>query len=101
MIEQICSCISAQGESFNIKNLSTMYGFTERYIQKLLLNNVGLPPRSIYNVQRFNKSLELVRRIDLPLTAIAYDCGYYDQAHFIKEFKKYTGLTPSEVRSII
>jgi AraC-like DNA-binding protein len=29
------------------------------------------------------------------LTSIAYGCGYFDQSHFIKEFKSFTGLTPS------
>jgi len=100
LIEQICNYISAQGDSFDIKKLSDKYGFTERYIQKLFTSNVGLPPHSFYTIQRFNKSLELVHRMDLSLTSIAYDCGYYDQAHFIREFKKFTGLTPSEARSL-
>jgi AraC-like DNA-binding protein len=29
------------------------------------------------------------------LTGLAYDCGYFDQAHFIKEFRAFTGKTPS------
>jgi AraC-like DNA-binding protein len=32
------------------------------------------------------------------LTRIAYGCGYYDQAHFNREFKEYTGLTPGTYR---
>jgi AraC-like DNA-binding protein len=30
------------------------------------------------------------------LTGVAYESGYFDQAHFIKEFKKYTGITPQQ-----
>ncbi len=74
--------------------------YSERYIQKLFLDNVGITPKSFSNIHRFNKSLQLIQTADLPLTSIAYDCGYYDQAHFIKEFKKFTGLTPSEVRAL-
>jgi len=98
MIEQICDRICVEGEAFHAKDLSVEYGFSERYIQRLFMENVGLTPRSFFNLHRFNKSLELIRSSDSPLTSIAYDCGYYDQAHFIKEFKKYTGMTPSEIR---
>ena len=33
------------------------------------------------------------------LTSIAYDCGYFDQSHFIREFKSFTGIAPSEYTS--
>lgn len=99
IVEQICRSIRADSESFNIKTLSDQYGISERYIQKLFLDNVGITPKLFSNIHRFNKSLQLIQSGDLPLTSIAYDCGYYDQAHFIKEFKKFTGLTPSEVRA--
>jgi AraC-like DNA-binding protein len=43
----------------------------------------------------FDNSLRLVTKREISLTSIAYDCGYFDQSHFIKEFKSFTGLTPS------
>ena len=76
--------------------LAAETGFSVRYIQKLFLNYVGISPNSFYSVQRFNKSLELVRSAEMSLTNIAYECGYYDQAHFIREFRSYTGLTPGQ-----
>lgn len=97
LVEQICNHVYRDGESFNMVNLASHYGFSERYIQKLFLDWVGLSPKSFFSIQRFNKSLELVRSSAAPLTSVALECGYYDQAHFIKEFKSYTGLTPSQV----
>lgn len=99
MIAQICDHICAKGEAFDSKHLSHTYGFSERYIQKLFLDFVGIAPRSFFSVYRFNKSLGLVLSTGRPLTSIAYDCGYYDQAHFIKEFKKFTGITPFDARA--
>jgi AraC-like DNA-binding protein len=99
LIEHICSRIGST-EFFNSKSLSMEFGFSERYIQKSFLECVGLTPKNYFAVQRFNKSLELVQSSTETLTSIALECGYYDQAHFIKEFKSYTALTPSSVRLI-
>jgi len=97
LVEGLCHSISRHGESFDLGRLAAETGFSARYIQKLFLNYVGISPNSFYSVQRFNKSLELVRSANTSLTNIAYECGYYDQAHFIREFKSYTGLTPSQL----
>jgi AraC-like DNA-binding protein len=95
LVEGLCNSICRNGESFNMERLAVEFGFSERYIQKLFLNYVGISPRNFFSVQRFNKSLELIRSGNMSLTYIAYECGYYDQAHFIREFKSYTGITPS------
>lgn len=97
LVEGLCNSIGSNHESFDLRRLSAEFGFSERYIQKLFLNYVGITPKSWFSVRRFNKSLGLVRSANMSLTNIAYECGYYDQAHFIKEFKSYTGLTPSQL----
>jgi len=99
MLKEICSDIYSVDEPFNIKNISGRHAMSERYIQRLFQAAVGLTPRTFYKIQRFNKSLELVKGMKLSLTSVAYDCGYHDQAHFIREFREFTGLKPSEVRS--
>jgi AraC-like DNA-binding protein len=97
LVESMCTNVYAMRESFSIENLALRYGFSARYIQKLFLEFVGLTPQRFFSVQRFNKSLELIQTSHMSFTSVALECGYYDQAHFIKEFKSYTGLTPSQV----
>lgn len=97
LVEVLCNSINRNGDSFDMSRLAAETGFSVRYIQKLFLNYVGISPNSFFSVQRFNRSLNLVRSAELSLTNIAYECGYYDQAHFIREFKSYTGLTPSQL----
>jgi len=78
-----------------INTIAARYGITSRYLNKLIQQHTGLTPISFHKIRRFQFSLKLIAKNNQPLTAIAYDCGYFDQAHFIKEFKSFTGLTPS------
>jgi AraC-like DNA-binding protein len=79
----------------NIENVASRYGITSRYLQKLFLQYTGLTPKLYSKINRFQNSLRLVTKNDTSLTSIAYDCGYFDQSHFIREFKSFTGFTPS------
>jgi len=99
LVDHICRYISS-AESFSGKCLSAEFGFSERYIQKAFLEYVGLTPQNYFAVQRFNKGLTLIQSSSKSFTDIALECGYYDQAHFIKEFKSYTALTPSQIHSL-
>ena len=101
LIGQVCKHIYSMGDTYNSKTLSSGYGLSERYLEKLFVNMVGISPRALFSVHRFNKSLDLVLSSARKLTSIAYDCGYHDQSHFIKEFTKFTGITPFEARSTL
>jgi len=79
----------------NIENVAARYGITSRYLQKIFLQYTGLTPKLYAKINRFQKSLVLVGRGDLSLTSIAYQSGYFDQSHFIREFRSFTGITPS------
>lgn len=79
----------------NIDNLATRYGVSSRYLQKIFVQHTGLTPKLYGKINRFQNSLQLIASKNLSLTAIAYECGYFDQSHFIREFKSFTGKTPS------
>lgn len=56
---------------------------------------IGLAPKEFIKISRFNKVITHMQAGNSPsLAALAQHCGYYDQAHFIKEFKEYTRTTP-------
>jgi AraC-like DNA-binding protein len=81
----------------NIDNVASRYGITSRYLQKLFLQYTGLTPKLYSKINRFQNSLKLITKKDASLTSIAYQCGYFDQSHFIREFKSFTGLTPGMI----
>jgi AraC-like DNA-binding protein len=79
----------------NIEKVASKYGLTSRYLQKLFLQYTGISPKLYHKINRFQKSLILVSKKQLSLTSIAYECGYFDQSHFIRDFKSFTGFIPS------
>jgi len=86
----------AQHDFFdNIDNVASRYGITSRYLRKIFLQHTGLTPKLYAKINRFQNSLVMMGRKDNSLTSIAYESGYYDQSHFIRDFKSFTGFSPS------
>jgi AraC-like DNA-binding protein len=79
----------------NLQNLALKYGITSRYLQKLFVQYTGLTPKLYSKINRFQNSLQLISKNQYSLTSVAYECNYFDQSHFIREFKSFTGINPS------
>ena len=79
----------------NLGNVASRYGITPRYLHKLIHQHTGLSPVFFNKIVRFQRSLKLIGKNDLSFTSVAYSSGYFDQSHFIRDFKSFTGLTPS------
>ena len=67
----------------------------KRFIERFKIE-VGLTPKRYCRIRRFQRALTLTNRghsVDWP--QVALDCGYFDQAHFINDFRSFAGLTPT------
>ena len=61
------------------------------------MKQIGISPKQLGNVIRLQTALKmLLNHKTETLTQIAYENEYYDQAHFIKDFKEFTGTNPKE-----
>lgn len=94
-VANILTSIKKNSAENNINNIASRLGITPRYLHKLIYQHTGLSPKSFNKINRFQRSLKLISKNEQPLTAIAYDCGYFDQSHFIRDFKSFTSVTPS------
>jgi len=94
-VASILSTISGSLEENNVNSIASTHNMTSRNLQKLIYRHTGLSPKLVNKINRFQHSLTLIGKKELSLTGIAYDCGYFDQSHFIREFKSFTGVTPS------
>lgn len=79
-----------------LSRLSSLMGVSPRHLQRTFISKTGLTQKQFLRVLRFQHAMhQLCRRTDVNLTGLAHDSGYFDQAHFIREFKTFTGITPS------
>ena len=79
-----------------IRDLAEQIGITQKHLITQFEKVVGLRPKSFARVAKFNRVLKTIEETkQVEWTSIAYECGYYDQAHFIKEFHTFSGLNPS------
>ncbi len=94
-VADILTSIKKDSAENNISIIASKHGITPRYLHKLIYQHTGLSPKSFNKINRFQLSLKLIAKNEQPFTSIAYDCGYFDQSHFIRDFKSFTGVTPS------
>jgi AraC-like DNA-binding protein len=79
----------------NIDGLSRQVNLSRRSLERHFSDHVGMPPKYYSRVLRFNYAFGLKRANPaLDWFDIIYDCGYFDQTHFIKDFKHFTGEPP-------
>ncbi|MCC8088416.1 MAG: AraC family transcriptional regulator [Rikenellaceae bacterium] len=72
-----------------------------KQFNRIFTGFVGTRPKEFQRIIRFQRALFLLQtRPYISLTQIAFDCGYYDQVHFIKEFRQFSGYTPLQYTSL-
>jgi AraC-like DNA-binding protein len=79
-----------------IRALAEELGCSHRHLIASFRREVGLPPKTVARIVRFERALELARRPGRPgWASIAQDTGYADQAHLIRDFRAFAGTTPT------
>ena len=84
--------------SITINQLVKKTGYTERHIERVFRECIGLNPKKFGKIVQLHHFLNLVKLKSgqTTITGLCYEAGYYDQSHLNKEFKKYTGITPMQ-----
>lgn len=94
-VAHILTSIKKNTDEIDFGHIANTHGITPRYLRKLIYQHTGLSPTSFNKISRFQYSLRLIMKNNQPFTSIAYECGYFDQSHFIRDFKAFAGVTPS------
>jgi AraC-like DNA-binding protein len=83
---------------FSLTQLVKYTGYTERHLERKFKESIGLNPKKFGNVIRLHYFLKLLKdkSDNTNLTNLCYDAGFSDQSHLIKDFRKHTGISPTE-----
>ena len=79
----------------SVRDLSDAVGFSQKHLIAQCKKYVGVTPKKLARIARFHRALQTIEPAGSPNWAdIALRCGYFDQAHFNRDFVTFSGLTP-------
>jgi AraC-like DNA-binding protein len=94
-VRQACQYITRSEGEYTVAELVKLIGFSERQLERKFKKQVGITPKILARIMRFQKFLALAQTTpDLTLSDAAHACGYYDQSHFIRDFTRFSGVSP-------
>ena len=81
----------------NIASLADEGGWSRKHLAVQFREHLGVPPKTMARILRFQRARELLETSKrMPWADIALRCGYYDQAHFNRDFRQLAGTAPGE-----
>ena len=87
--------INHSNGSIPIEKLAYEVNTGRRELERKFLEQVGISPKLLARITRFQKVLNKIETEHINSTAAAYEGGFYDQSHFIRDFKEFTGYSPN------
>ncbi|WP_019640737.1 helix-turn-helix domain-containing protein [Paenibacillus fonticola] len=78
-----------------VEQLVDQFSITKRTLQRWFNQYIGVSPKWVIRRYRMHEAIELIER-GVDLTQLAMDLGYFDQAHFSKDFKAAVGKSPKQ-----
>jgi AraC-like DNA-binding protein len=95
MIEAVERIVNSNG-LIDVKQLANEVNMSLKTLERHFRTRVGVSPKMYARFKRFHYALRLLNDpVPKSWLDIAHECGYYDQAHFIKEFRRFTNRNPS------
>ncbi len=87
--------VVASGGLVSVDQLANEAGISSRQLERRFLREVGLGPKMLSRILRFQQVFRAVEKCDGAWAPVAVECGYYDQAHLIRDFNQFAQQTPS------
>lgn len=101
LAEECALLLCSSGGNLSIGNLEERTCYSKRYIQQQFVEHYGISPKLFGMIKRYQSSVSLVIKQERNFSHIAADSEYYDQSHFIKEFKRFTNFSPEQYKKLL
>ncbi|HEX5965502.1 MAG TPA: AraC family transcriptional regulator [Pyrinomonadaceae bacterium] len=92
---KLAAMIVESAGGVSVDELATAAGISSRQLERRFLREIGIGPKLLGRILRFQQVFRAVERVDSAWASIAVECGYYDQAHLIRDFSQFAGQTPA------
>jgi AraC-like DNA-binding protein len=92
---QIAARIVASSGMIPIDTLALDAGISSRQLERRFLGEIGVGPKLLSRILRFQQVFRAFDANETSWPVVALECGYYDQAHLIRDFRQFAQQTPS------
>ena len=83
------------GGLIGVRHLADRIGLSSRQFERRFRSAVGISPKLFCRMQRLQRVFQAMANPQSNWVDTAVDCGYYDQAHLIRDFREFSGTTPT------
>lgn len=102
LVQSVKSMVYESNGLIKVNEMRERTGYTERYINKVFIEEMGFSPKLFCKIIQFQRALEILNYgTPESMTDTAMALGYYDQPHFIRDFSKYAGITPKKYLKLV
>ena len=96
-INHIVELITRTCGNINIAQMASEACLSRKQFERIFAENIGISPKQYLKIIRFQFAIfQKQQNINLNMTELSYESGYYDQSHFINDFKSMCGFTPKQ-----
>ena len=95
---EVAAAVCAIDESHGmiaLESLAVTLGCSLRHLQRRFARQVGVTPKMLARIRRFQRVFQAWREDPRSLSRVALECGYFDQPHLIRDFRDFAGSAPA------
>ncbi|MCD7806543.1 MAG: AraC family transcriptional regulator, partial [Lachnospiraceae bacterium] len=87
-------------KNITVQDIADYVGINRSYLYRLFMQEFSISPKNYIFDYRFHMATDLLSNTDMTVSAIALSCGFKDVSAFCSQFRKSTGFTPKQYRTI-
>ncbi|MDR0207510.1 MAG: helix-turn-helix domain-containing protein [Bacteroidales bacterium] len=83
--------------NINVNQMASEACLSRKQFERIFAEHIGISPKKYLKIIRFQSAIfQKQQNNNLNMTELSYESGYFDQSHFINDFKSLSGLTPKQ-----